>query len=205
MPEAKQQARLKADSHLFRITPEGAGFRVEDSLALTAAIRGAPALADHADAPLDANGVTIEGIAVAGPSTFVRFPRRPERGGGWRRGARRDLLPLRRTPRSRPPAPPRARAGAGFATLPSPTADPAARRAWSRHPRRSRRLRPLPLGPATGDEVQLVADLPSDGSLPGKLEAILPLGISGQELRLLTMFDGPDEGAPGVCPVPWLP
>ncbi len=202
MPPSRQLARLRADSHLFRITRDGAGTQVDDTPALMSVILTQPDLREHAARPLDENGVTIEGLALLGPDTFVGF-REPVLGSddraavlqvstaslfggeadagtlhllelGFGRGVR-DLAPF----------------GDELVILAGPGPDQPGTYSIFRWT------------PADGPTARFIADVPCDADQPGKPEAILPLDVTQATLRLLVLNDGPNEGDPRVCALPW--
>ncbi len=66
-------ARLKADSHVFRLTPTAEDFSITDFDALRALILADADLRPFADQPLAENGLTVEGLAVVSGTAFVGF------------------------------------------------------------------------------------------------------------------------------------
>jgi hypothetical protein len=202
MDPDRRLARLRADSHLLRIEPKGSGFRVDDSLALVPVILTQPDLRDHAARPLEENGVTIEGLAALGDDLFIGF-RGPVLGDGDQAavlqvdagslfGRRADagklhLLGLGAARGVRDLA----AFGDEILVLAGPGPEQAGAYSifrWS---------------PDDGASVRFLADVPCAEDQSGKPEAILPLDASGQKLRLLLMTDGPNEGDPYVCSLPW--
>lgn len=67
-------ARIAAGGKLFKITRKaGGGAEVSPAVSLRDRLKRQPLLCDHVDQPLEANGLTIEGLAVLGGRAFVGF------------------------------------------------------------------------------------------------------------------------------------
>lgn len=216
-PDEEGAARLKADTHLFRIVLDSASsgnsFRISDSRRLRSVALEDVDLRPFADKELKENGLTVEAIAVLGDTAYIGF-RGPVLGDAKDRAA---ILPL-----------PLATLFDG-APLPADTA-----------------VRKLPLGKGqgirdlapVGDELLVLAgpvgdrdeDHLAEGAYrlfrwnpqsndpievftieaathgdnkPDKPEAIQPLAKSEGKLEVLVLSDGPDLGAPKSYQIDW--
>lgn len=213
----ENDARVKASSHVFRITPENGTFGIEGSGALRDIILADPELAPFADGDLADNGLTVEGIAVLGDTSYIGF-RGPVLDGGESAailelptatlfGSGEGRARLRKLPLGTGRgvrdlsavgdeilvlAGPMANADAGSAA-------PGAYSLYRWDPRQ-----PDPAAPAA---MTPLLDIPgfsheSKGK-PDKPEAVLPLEVMPGSLKLLILFDGPKEGAPRAFTVDW--
>lgn len=190
-------ARLAASSQIVRIPADASsnGSAIKRTDKLKAIITAEPALAKFANKPLNKNGLTIEGIAVRRGRLLVGF-RGPTlengRAGilsvaldalfdGGRPDARLYRLPLGDGQGVRDLAP----LDDGVVVLSGPTKDTAGTYEvywWD----------------GESENVRLLKDLKDVVGKKGKRkpEAILPLDMTASHLRVLILFDGPEEGAP---------
>lgn len=212
--DEKDTARLAADSHVFRLTPHAEGVSVTDSNALRQRILADADLRPFADHPLADNGLTVEGIAVAGGTAYVGF-----RGPVLQAGERAVVMELTTaTLFGEPGAAPTTRlvalgTGRGVRDL-SPVGDDllilagpmlntdaasAAPNAYSLYR----------WNPGAADDPVHLFDLPAfthgPDQKPDKPEAVVPLEMSSGTLTVLVLFDGPKEGAPRSFSFPWAP
>lgn len=196
------EARIKAASQIvpLRLEPDGTLTRLP-VLTLTRAIATQPDLRVAAGRRLEANGLTVEGIAVKGGRLLAGFrgPNLPDGRAavldvtlsGLRTGndstSRLFKLPLGGGQGVRDMAP----FGQGFLVLAGPTANEAGRYelfAWDG---------------ASGDGVKSLGDITcaTTASEARKPEAVLPLNDDGPLLRVLILFDGAKKGDPTVVAV----
>lgn len=205
-------ARLRADSHAFRITPVAEGVSVTDSNALRSLILANADLRPFADELLARNGLTIEGIAVIADAAYVGF-RGPvleaDQGavllelptaklfGDLAGAAETHVLPLGPGRGVRDLSP----VGEELLILAGPVFDTdvgdAAPNAYSLYR----------WDPHSAENPTRVLDISTfthgADQTPDKPEAILPLELANGELSVLILFDGPDEGAPRAFAFPW--
>lgn len=205
-------AHLKADSHVFRITPFAEGVSVTDSNALRSVILADADLRPFADQPLARNGLTIEGVAVIADVAYVGF-RGPVLEANQRAVllelptaklfgdlagvAEMHVLPLGPGRGVRDLSP----VGEELLILAGPVLDTdvgdAAPNAYSLYR----------WDPRSAENPTRVLDIPTfthgSNQTPDKPEAILPLELANGELSVLIVFDGPDEGAPRAFAFPW--
>jgi uncharacterized protein DUF3616 len=170
-----------------------------ESHALVPVILAHPDLRDHAARDLSDNGLTIEGLAVAGSQAFIGF-RGPlldgedraavlEVGiaslfGGPAEGGKLHRLNLGHGRGVRDLA----RLGDDLLILTGPSDDVEGTYSVYRwHP--------------ADDTVARLGDVPCDDQ-PGKPESLLPLASEGGSLSLLLLNDGPNQGDPRVCRMP---
>lgn len=197
MSEAEWIARVKADSHVFRIIAREAP---DDSAGLRPLLLADPVLSPFVDLPLEPNGLTIEGLAVMDDRAFFGM-RGPVVNGcavifeasidglfeggveagrshllnlGSGRGVR-DLTPL----------------GDDLLVLAGPVGEGGSYSVFRWTPPAASMTAPA----------EHVADLePVDDA---KAEGILVL--DADPLRVLGLFDGPDEGGPREISLTWGP
>jgi hypothetical protein len=196
------EARIAATSQIvpLRLKPDGTLMRLP-VLTLSGAIAAQPDLRSAAGQRLDANGVTIEGIAVKGDRLLAGF-RGPSLPGG--RAALLDVslsalragnlatsrlfkLPLGQGQGVRDLAP----LGSGFLVLAGPIENGSGRYelfAWDG---------------ASDEGVKSLGDISQAAmvSKTRKPEAVLPLDDNGPTIRVLILFDGPEQGDPTVLTV----
>lgn len=218
-PDPESQARIEADSHLFRIIPsEGAaGQTVNDATTLRALLLSDADLGPFADHALDENGLTVEGVAVLGDTAFVGF-RGPVLGEAEDRAAvlplplaalfEGDAVPTDAKVRQLPLGTGKgvrdlAAIGDELVVLAGPIGDEdrdhlaeGAYRLFRWNPQTDalREIFVVPTSTRTN----------SDGEIkPNKAEAILPIGMDDGQVEMLVIFDGPRNGAPTSYSFAW--
>ena len=205
-------ARLKADSHVFRLTPTAEGLSITDSNALRALILADADLRPFADQPLAENGLTVEGLAIVAGTAFVGF-----RGPVLDSNERAVILELPTTmlfgDQTGLAETRKIRLGTGrgirdlspvgdeLLVLAGPVVDtdasdaaPGAYRLYRWDPR-------VEADPLSVFEIPTFTHGSAD--TPDKPEAVLPLEIADGKLTALILFDGPDEGGPRTFSFDW--
>jgi hypothetical protein len=211
--KAKNNAKAEASRQIFRIALPASAVDMKTgeiigkaditpSSALAAILQGQPELAPFYDKPLEENGVTIEGIAVRDERLFIGL-RGPVLGtdaavlsvrasaifDGQPPDAKLHTLPLEKDTLGHPRGiRDLARYRDGFLILAGPVNDPPDDTAikagdyaiyfWDRNNKPSRLVNLKSYGKKT------------------KPEALLPLEGDDARIRVLLMFDGPEEGEP---------
>lgn len=210
-------ARIEAGSRVFQITPTPGEPLIDESGALRDLILADPDLKPFADQPLADNGLTVEGLAVIGETSFVGF-RGPLLEGEERAavlqlptamlfGAGDGEATMRRLPLgSGRGVRDLSVVGEELLVLAGPMRDTdegdAAPDAYSVY-----RWDPSLPDPDSTDEMQPVLHVPGfrhgSDDTRDKPEAIAPLDLDQGMLTALILFDGPKEGAPRSFSFNW--
>ncbi|SHG98723.1 Protein of unknown function [Kaistia soli DSM 19436] len=212
-PDPESAARLKADSHFFRIVPEGDSWQISDAASLRSIILADPDLKLFADHELADNGLTIEGVTVSGDTAYIGF-RGPVLGVDKSKAAILSL-PLSTLFKGAPlPAGTEVHKislgiGKGVRDLATVGDDvlilagPVGNEKKDHMAEGAYRLfRWSPGSDQASELLQLPLSIHGNDS-PDKPEAVLPLGVADGHLDVLVLSDGPENGAPKSYRLDW--